>query len=92
MKCLKCDSDIPEREGAGRPRKFCGPACRKSATKEIRRLDARIARFEVIESETRIVGRASHAERIRAEIAGLESRMLALLDAGGSDDEKNADV
>lgn len=85
MKCAKCDGDMPEQEGVGRPRKFCSSACLKAATKEIRRLDTRIARLELIESESRICNRIQNAARIRIEIDELEARMRTLLNAGEID-------
>lgn len=91
MNCAKCDGDMPEQEGVGRPRKFCSTACLKSATKEIRRLDTRIARLELIESESRICNRIQHAARIRIEIEELEVRMRTLLGAGEIDDLNHDD-
>lgn len=83
MKCEKCGGDIPVQSGAGRPRKFCSSVCLKLATKEVRRLDALIAKLESQESYLRINGNARFAAQIRDEIKRLEERMADLLD--GSD-------
>ena len=85
MRCAKCDNDIPEHEGVGRPRKFCDDSCLKAATKEMRRLDTRIASLEMLESQSRISNHIGHAARIRVEIDDLEMRMRKLLNAGADE-------
>lgn len=87
MKCLKCESELPEQQGAGRPRKYCGEACRQAATLEIKRLDSRIAKLERDESTWRIRGATGYATAAATEIRRLETR-LALLMAAGEDEIK----
>lgn len=86
MNCLKCGKQLPDIEGPGRPRKFCGEACRKSAAMEVRRLDARIAKLEKDESNYRIKGAETLVKRAEEEIRRLESKMAELLAA----DHENA--
>lgn len=79
MNCVKCGKDLPEIEGPGRPRKFCGEVCRKAATMEVRRLDSRIAKLEKGESNYRIKGANEWAKRAAAEIQRLEARLADLV-------------
>jgi hypothetical protein len=53
--CAWCDAAIPPREGSGRPRVYCRPACRKAAY-EARRA-RKPAAFEVKVVQTRVVER-----------------------------------
>ena len=89
MNCLKCGKQLPDIEGPGRPRKFCDEVCRKAATMEIRRLDARLAKLEKDESNYRIKGAETWVKRAVEEIRRLESRLAELVasqidDAGES--------
>lgn len=79
MKCLKCDQELEEQQGAGRPRKYCGDACQRAATLEIKRLDSRIAKLERDESTWRVRGADGYAKSAASEIKRLEARMASLL-------------
>ena len=81
MKCLKCDKELPEQQGAGRPRKYCGDACQRAAALEIKRLDSRIAKLERDESTWRIKG-YTWADGAVKEIKRLEARLAQLVAAG----------
>ena len=86
-RCLKCGAELPDQPGRGRPRKYCGEACLKSATMEVRRLDARIAKLEIQESQYRI-NAAPATGRVTQEIARLESRLAKLVDAADTGDQE----
>ncbi|MFC4054649.1 hypothetical protein ACFOY4_33585 [Actinomadura syzygii] len=32
--CQQCGRDLPPRRGPGRPRRYCGPACRRQAERD----------------------------------------------------------
>ncbi|TDI18401.1 MAG: hypothetical protein E2P05_00560 [Acidobacteria bacterium] len=38
MNCQKCGTQLPESDGAGRPKKFCSKSCRRAAEYEITRI------------------------------------------------------
>lgn len=82
MKCAKCGNDLPEQEGAGRPRKFCSEICKRTATMEIRRLDSRIAKLERDESTWRCKNCTGYADNAVKEIRRLEARLAELVAAG----------
>jgi len=89
MKCLKCEAELPEQQAAGRPRKYCGEACRRAATLEIKRLDSRIAKLERDESTWRARGSDGYAKNAAIEIKRLEARLLELVASG---DDGSADA
>jgi hypothetical protein len=86
MKCMKCENEIPEQQGAGRPRKYCGDACQRSATLEIKRLDSRIAKLERDESTWRCKGIDVYAANATKEIKRLEARLAQLIATGDEGD------
>lgn len=86
MECAKCGNELPEQAGVGRPRKFCSTVCLKLATREVRHLDALIAKLETQESYLRINGNARYAAQVRGEIAHLEARMAEVVES----DHENA--
>ncbi|MCC7311099.1 MAG: hypothetical protein IT510_07625 [Sulfuritalea sp.] len=87
MKCLKCETELPEQQGAGRPRKYCSDACQRAAALEIKRLDSRIAKLERDESTWRVRGADGYAKNAAHEIKRLEARLVQLVaaDAEGGD-------
>lgn len=82
MKCLKCENELPEQQGPGRPRKYCGEACQQAATLEIKRLDSRIAKLERDESTWRVRGADGYAKSAALEIRRLETRLALLMATG----------
>jgi hypothetical protein len=86
--CPVCGCTVDPVVGRGRPKLFCSAPCRRLATAEVRRLDARIGRLEDELSQWRVTAEASRTgwERdpglLAAEVARLRSRLLALLRAG----------
>lgn len=82
MKCLKCETELPEQQGAGRPRKYCGDACQQAAALEIKRLDSRISKLERDESNWRVRGADGYAKSAANEIKRLEERLAQLIAAG----------
>ncbi len=82
MKCAKCGNELPQQDGPGRPRRYCGDACQRSATLEIKRLDSRIAKLEKDESTWRIRGADGYAKNAAIEIKRLEARLAELVAAG----------
>jgi hypothetical protein len=44
--CAKCGRPLHDRPATGRPPKFCGVGCRRSAELAVRRIDARIGALE----------------------------------------------
>lgn len=82
MKCAKCGNELPEQEGAGRPRKFCGETCKRTATMEVRRLDSRIAKLERDEVTWRCKNYLGYADNAVKEIRRLEARLAELVAAG----------
>jgi hypothetical protein len=44
--CPTCNQPIPETEGAGRPRRYCNPVCRRLAESALRRLENMLERVE----------------------------------------------
>lgn len=59
MKCAKCGTDLPAREDAGRPKTFCGEACKRSAEMEIRRINNHLENLEKSISHIRLYGLSS---------------------------------
>ncbi len=85
--CRKCGTPLPERT-IGRPRTYCGVGCRRTAEREVRRLDNLIAALEGRQLSHRESvafgnGRPEYHEakiaHIRTEIATAEARMRELL-------------
>lgn len=89
MNCLKCGNELPPHDGPGRPRRYCGDTCQKSATMEIRRLNARIAQLEKSESLWRIKGADGWAKGAAVEIKRLEARLAQMVAA---DEGESADA
>ncbi|MGD0205441.1 MAG: hypothetical protein ABSB57_03240 [Dehalococcoidia bacterium] len=84
---------IQQREGVGRPRTYCGPACRQLAAFEIRRLQQRLTVLETQLSDLRHAPdfdfRDYHGRRkdqqlvaIETEIVTAETRLRLLLEGG----------
>jgi len=44
--CRKCSAPVARGDGPGRPRSYCSVACRRSAERELRRLDRQIEAVE----------------------------------------------
>jgi hypothetical protein len=79
MQCVKCGKEVPEQDGSGRPRKFCGAACKRASELEVKRLNALIAKVQAEESKLRINGAEPYARRAAEEVKRLEARLLDLL-------------
>ena len=62
--CAICGANLPERSGAGRPRVYCSPSCRRTAEFEIRRLGLRLEGIDAVLSSIRI-----HQERAEETLA-----------------------
>lgn len=79
--CKKCGAPIAHSEVAGRPKTYCGSACRRAAELEVRRIDARLSRLERELMEIRLTGYFILAKpnEIEAEIERQESRLCELL-------------
>lgn len=79
--CKKCGAPIAQSEVAGRPKTYCGHACRRAAELEVRRIDARLGRLEGELMQTRLNGYLSLTKpgEIEAEIERQESRLRELL-------------
>lgn len=89
MNCLKCGKELQDREGSGRPRRYCGETCQKTTMMEIRRLNARIAQLEKSESLWRIKGAERWAANAAKEIERQEARLAELISA---ERDESADV
>src|SRR5436190_11301813 len=46
MTCVRCGAELNQREGAGRPRRFCGNACKRSVEFELRRFERRLVNLD----------------------------------------------
>ena len=86
MNCVKCGNELPAIEGPGRPRRYCGDACQRAATMEIKRLDSRIAKLERDESTWRIKGATQYAKNAAKEIESLELRLALLVGSDNADE------
>lgn len=79
--CRKCSAPVERGDGPGRPRVYCSVACRRSAEREIRRLDRQIEAAEDRLYWCRINGAHEPAlSRHEAERVRLEVRLRELLD------------
>ena len=83
MKCPKCEKPVPERDGPGRPRRYCSDGCRRSAEYELRRIQRAL---ESVEEQIRWCrfgwsGRRPDDEaKYEEERQRLEARLLVLVD------------
>lgn len=87
--CVKCGGPIAEAAATGRPKKYCSPACRRSAEHEIRRVNVLLGKLEQQASHARLgYGCSTPASiaKLEGEIAHQEARLRALLE-GGTEDE-----
>ena len=93
--CRKCGNAL-EQPATGRPKIYCGTACRRSAELEITRLGRHLERLEAERLELNVtdrtgirdtLGRTSKTQLADCEknIDALEGRMILLLE--GSTDE-----
>jgi hypothetical protein len=82
--CLKCSKPMPELERIGRPRIYCGTACRRLGESERRRIERELQRLMEKRTNALLSPFArpdqcrAGAMRIEQVIAGLEARLLAL--------------
>jgi len=51
LTCAKCGTPIERQLGAGRPPTYCGDLCKRLIEYEIRRVDRRLAAYELEERE-----------------------------------------
>lgn len=87
--CVKCGGPIADAATSGRPKKYCSPACRRSAEHEIRRVNVLLGKLEERASNARLgygCSTAASIANLEGEIARNEVRMRALLE-GGTEDE-----
>lgn len=87
--CVKCGSPITEAPTTGRPKKYCSPACRRSAEHEIRRVNVLLGKLEERASNARLgfgCSTPGSIANLEGEIARHEARLRALLE-GGTEDE-----
>jgi sugar-specific transcriptional regulator TrmB len=100
-RCLKCGGPLSQ-PPTGRPRSYCGPACRQAAAYEIKRLQRRLEALEERasrlrhERETGVKDwlgrtRAEALADVEAEIAAAEERLRALLAGASEGGERNAE-
>ncbi|MBL8340036.1 MAG: hypothetical protein JNL30_01110 [Rubrivivax sp.] len=91
--CLKCSAPIELAPGPGRPPRYCGVTCKRLVEYEVRRLDKRIAAYEL---ELRglqfdgpdLVDNAQRQKRMRALRGWIrtdQERLRVLLNGGRSD-------
>jgi hypothetical protein len=52
--CPKCGNELPQREGAGRPARYCSTTCKRAAAYEITRLNRRLQSLEDRASNERL--------------------------------------
>jgi hypothetical protein len=86
--CVKCGGPIAEAATTGRPKKYCSPACRRSAEHEIRRVNVLLGKLEEKVSNARLgygYSGPGSVDKLEGEIARHEARLRALL--GGTEDE-----
>lgn len=87
--CVKCGGPIAEASTTGRPKKYCSPACRRSAEHEIRRVNTLLGKLEERASHVRLGHGYSTPDsiaKLEGEIARQEARLRVLLE-GGTEDE-----
>jgi len=88
-RCIKCNAPLTQ-PPTGRPRTYCGPACRQSGAYELQRLQRRLESLETQASRLRhepdrgirdMAGRLRPEQlaAVEAEIADAESRLRLLL-------------
>jgi predicted nucleic acid-binding Zn ribbon protein len=81
--CVKCGGPI-QQPPTGRPKAYCSTACRRSAEKEITRIQDRLTQLEKMAMNARLgYGMPSPGELrgIEAEITRAETRLRDLLAA-----------
>jgi hypothetical protein len=80
--CKKCSRPLPERQpGAGRPKIYCGPTCRRAAAFEIGRVTRAIDGLEASLSffRTSTLGSLEDPKLIEAELLRQRERLHELL-------------
>ena len=79
--CKVCRREIPDQE-RGRPRSYCGEACRRAAEMEIRRVNERLAGLEGRLSECRLgpVQTFDDVSALEVEIGRQTARLLHLIE------------
>lgn len=63
--CLSCRIELPPREGAGRPSRYCSDTCKRVAGYEITRLNRRLQKLEErlsVEREEKYYNAATKSE------------------------------
>lgn len=99
LTCIKCGTAIERAPGAGRPPRYCGDACKRLVEYEIRRLDRRLAGYELEQRGLKYDGtaqwddeeeeRQKRMRALRKWIRQDEARLRFLL-VGGRADESPA--
>ena len=91
-RCIKCNGQLPEQAGQGRPSLYCSKACRKSAELEVRRLNEQLARLEEEAAHARMFGPSSTVWRppevYQAELDRIEARLRALHEGDTTEERK----
>lgn len=80
--CPICGDEIPEREGRGRPQKFCSPACRRASAIAVKGVSEQLSKIEAWASHSRLCKNSTvwqPEEVYDAEIARLQMRLRSLL-------------
>lgn len=91
LQCIKCGSPLAPKAGTGRPAIYCGESCRRLVEYEIRRLDRRIAAYELELRGLRYDGpddfddteRQKRMRALRRWVTEDEARLLTLLGGAG---------
>lgn len=97
LQCIKCGSLLAPKAGTGRPAIYCGEPCRRLVEYETRRLDRRIAAYELELRGLRYDGpddfddteRQKRMRALRRWIVDDEARLRVLL--GGAEVRAGAD-
>ncbi len=61
LACLRCTAALPEGASTGRPARYCSDTCKRLVEYEVRRLDRRIAGYE-LELREELADRAPAAD------------------------------
>ncbi|KAB2868478.1 MAG: hypothetical protein IT503_14370 [Burkholderiaceae bacterium] len=90
--CVKCGNLFEREPGPGRPAAYCGATCRRLVEFEIRRLDRRIAAYELEQRALKYDGpgddewnereRQRRMRALRKWLAADEARLRELVAAG----------
>jgi hypothetical protein len=94
MNCSKCGSPIERPAGPGRPAAYCSDVCKRLVEYELRRIDRRLAQYELEQRELKADGvdeweedEAKRQRRLRALRTWIrtdEARLRELLGGGTS--------